>query len=113
MDAFLVTFYSDIGGPQLIDGMRMGLERLQSVPGLVMKTYLFSGENELGSLYMFCDRAAADAYLAGEAFRNFIERPFFSNVEIQRFGVLDELSAPLGTPMQDLSGNACPDTSMQ
>ena len=103
MHAFLVTFTSKVEGTSLLDPMRQGIPGLKQVPGLVMKTYLYTGPHELASLYMFTDHAAAQAYLNSETFQRFIKAPPFSNVGITHFDVVDDLSAELGTPTTPLA----------
>jgi len=106
MHAMLVTFRSDIPGPQLIEGLGTKLIELGNTPGLIMKTFVATGPNDLGGFYLFADEASAKAYQSGEFFQGFSTNPPVSDVEIRHFHVADDPSKLLGTPTVTLRAAA-------
>ena len=61
-----------------------------AVPGLVSKKWLANeGTNTYGGVYTFEDKAACDAYKAGEVFAAVAGNPNFVNATAKDFGILD------------------------
>jgi hypothetical protein len=61
------------------------------IPGLVSKLWIMEPEsNRAGGVYTWVDRAACEAYKAGEVFRAAIENPVLANLRSREFNVLEE-----------------------
>jgi hypothetical protein len=97
MHAIVITFTSSVDPDQLQTNMAEYADQLSSVPGLIAKTWLRDG-NTLGGSYLFRDRASADAYLAGPLIGGLQSAPTFSDFDIRRYDVIDELTARTWSP---------------
>jgi hypothetical protein len=63
-----------------------------SLPGLIAKAWLADpGENTYGGVYLWTDRAAAEAYAEGELLAGARRNPAFANF---RSSILDTLAGP-------------------
>ncbi len=97
MQAIMVTFISATP----VDVLRDRLERytvgLLSVPGLVMKSWIVD-DFVLGGFYLFDDQDTADGYLQREFCDTLMSDPCFSCFKINRYDVIDDLSAIAGCP---------------
>lgn len=63
-------------------------------PGLIRKTWLADGpEGRHGGIYVFTDKAAADASRETEAFRGMTANPHFAGLNIEEYAVLDAPTA--------------------
>lgn len=59
-----------------------------ALPGLLTKIWLRDpASNTYGGVYLFADRAAADAYAASELFKTVGAFPNFTNITVRDFGV--------------------------
>jgi Putative mono-oxygenase ydhR len=59
------------------------------IPGLVAKLWIVNREsNRAGGVYTWVDRAACEAYKAGELYRAAIENPTLANLRSREFDVL-------------------------
>lgn len=59
-------------------------------PGLIRKVWLTDGpDGRHGGVYLFADRAAADASRDTELFRGMTANPHFTDLHIDEFAVLD------------------------
>lgn len=62
-----------------------------SLPGLLAKIWLRDpSSNTYGGVYLFADRAAADAYAASDLFRTVGAFPHFANITVRGFAVDEE-----------------------
>ena len=73
------------------------------VPGLLWKIWLDgTDERRAGGVYMFADRASAEAYAAGPIVARLRDNPELSEVDVRIFGVRERMSgitrAPLPRP---------------
>ncbi|MGB1770944.1 MAG: YdhR family protein [Planctomycetota bacterium] len=61
-----------------------------AIPGLIAKVWLSDPDsNTYGGVYTFEDKAAFEAYQAGEVFAAVAGNPNFTNVTAKDFGILD------------------------
>lgn len=61
-----------------------------AIPGLIAKVWLSDPDsNTYGGVYTFEDKAAFEAYKAGEVFAAVASNPNFINVSAKDFGILD------------------------
>jgi len=66
---------------------------IAGVPGLVSKLWIVDEDRcRAGGAYLFTDRAAATAYLAGPIVARLTKNPAFRNVTVRLFHVLSEPS---------------------
>jgi quinol monooxygenase YgiN len=72
------------------------------LPGLIAKAWLGDpGENTYGGVYLWADRAAAEAYADGELLAAARQNPAFAGF---RSSILDTLVAPTALTTQGLTG---------
>jgi hypothetical protein len=63
---------------------------IAAVPGLLWKVWILDEEHRRGGgVYLFADRAAATAYLAGPIVAGLRKNPAIASVEIRVFDVLE------------------------
>jgi len=63
---------------------------IAGVPGLIWKIWIVDEERRRGGgVYLFADRAAADAYLAGPIISRLRANPAVAGVEVKLFDVFD------------------------
>ncbi len=75
-----------------------------SVPGLLWKIWLDgSEERRAGGIYLFADRAAAEAYVAGPIVARLRGNPDLSEVEVRLFEVRERMSAITNAPLPHLT----------
>jgi hypothetical protein len=74
------------------------------MPGLIAKAWLAEpGEDTYGGVYLWADRAAAEAYAEGELLARARRNPAFANF---RSSILDTLAAPTALTARALAGLA-------
>jgi Putative mono-oxygenase ydhR len=72
------------------------------LPGLIAKAWLADpGANTYGGVYLWADRAAAEAYADGELLAAARRNPAFANF---RSSILDTLAAPTALTTRALAG---------
>lgn len=91
MHAVMITFQSAVGLDTLAGPFADYGQGLQSVPGLLAKTWIQDGAT-LGGFHVFTSRAAAEGYLASAMVADLTANPAFSGFEVRHFGVLEELT---------------------
>ncbi len=91
MHATLITFQSSAALDTLVAPFTDYAHALESVPGLVAKTWLRDG-GTLGGFHLFTSRQAADRYLSSELVAGLTANPAFTEFQIQHYEVLVELS---------------------
>jgi hypothetical protein len=70
------------------------------VPGLLWKIWLDgSGERRAGGVYMFEDRASAEAYVAGPIVARLKSNPELSKVDVRVFDVRERMSEITRAPL--------------
>ena len=68
-------------------------EMIAQTPGLIWKAWIFNEEtNTAGGIYLFEDKAALEAYLQGPVMEGLRNSPAFSDITVNRFDVLSDLS---------------------
>ena len=78
-----------------------------SVPGLLWKIWLDgTDERRAGGIYMFADRAAAEAYAAGPIVARLRENPDLSEVDVRIFDVRQRMSEITRAPLPHLKAAA-------
>lgn len=97
MHAILITVRSSAMSDGLLGLFARHAEVLQTVPGLVMKTWLHDGER-LGGFYPFATRETAEEYLAGVFAAELGTHPAFADRSVRHFAVWSEVSHTTGTP---------------
>jgi hypothetical protein len=93
MHAVLITFTSAASLDQLAAPFEEYANALQSVPGLVMKTWIADGTT-LGGFHIFASPDAADSYLHSELLASVASNPAFTDF----VDVIGRLSAITGSP---------------
>jgi hypothetical protein len=74
------------------------------VPGLQWKIWLDGdAERMAGGIYLFEDRAAAEAYVAGPIVARMKANPDFSDVDVRVFDVRERMSAITRAPVPGLA----------
>ena len=75
---------------------------IASLPGLIAKAWLGDpGEDTYGGVYLWTDRAAAEAYADGELLEAARRNPAFAGF---RSSILDTLAAPTAVTTRGLAG---------
>lgn len=94
MHAVLITFHSAAQLDDLREPFAQYAEALHNgaVAGLISKTWLADGAT-VGGFHIFRDRAAADGYLGGMFAEAIGANAAFSDIRIEHFDVIEELSA--------------------
>ena len=60
------------------------------IPGLITKLWILDREsNRAGGVYTWVDRAACEAYKAGELYRAALENPALANLRSRQFDVIE------------------------
>jgi hypothetical protein len=68
-------------------------EAISGMPGLLWKAWVFNEEvGTAGGIYLFEDKDALDSYLNSSIVKGMKESPAFSEISVNRFEVLPELS---------------------
>jgi hypothetical protein len=74
-----------------------------AVPGLLWKIWLDrKEERRAGGIYLFIDRAAAEAYVAGPIVARMKANPDIGELELRRFDVRERMSAITRAPVPGL-----------
>lgn len=82
-------------------------EQFLQVPGLLWKIWLDGAEERLaGGVYMFADRASAEAYAAGPIVARLRDNPELSEVEVRVFDVRGRMSGITRAPLPRLKAAA-------
>ncbi len=69
-------------------------------PGLISKVWLAAGpDGRHGGVYLFTDRAAADASRETEVFRSLAANPAFADLRVEEYAVLDAPTAVTAAPV--------------
>lgn len=97
MHAVLITFTSAASLDQLAAPFEEYANALQSVRGLIMKTWI-ADATTLGGFHIFASPQDADGYLQSELLATVASNPTFTNFAVTRFDVIDGLSAITGSP---------------
>jgi Putative mono-oxygenase ydhR len=64
------------------------------LPGLMTKVWIMDRDsNRAGGVYTWADRAACEAYQAGELYRAALENPALANLRSRQFDVLEAATA--------------------
>ena len=103
MHAVLITFTSAAGLGDLEEPFRDYAVGLRSVPGLVTKTWIRSGDT-LGGFHVFSSKGDAERYLASDMVAGLTSNDAFSGFEISHYDVLEEFSRITGTPSVAIAG---------
>lgn len=68
-------------------------EAIAQVPGLIWKAWIFNeSTNTAGGIYLFEDKAALEDYLESPIMEGLRNSPAFSDITVNRFDVLADLS---------------------
>jgi len=102
MHAVLITFDSSASLDELAQPFKEYAEALCEVPGLISKTWISDGAGRLGGFHVFRHRSNADTYLGGDLAAGLVGNPAFTDFQIDRFEVVEELSVTTGTPTAEL-----------
>ena len=92
MHAVLITFHSDVSLDDVWEPFLAAAPVIRDVPGLISKSWLRDGAT-WGGFYLFTDAGAAQAYLDGEIISETKAMPVFSSFRIERYDVIEEMSA--------------------
>ena len=78
--------------------------------GLTAKIWLHDARTgTYGGAYLFSDQEAADASRATDLFRGMESNPAFTDVSVQEYGVIEDLTAITGSLVLDLpNGTSAP-----
>jgi hypothetical protein len=95
MHGVLITFTSSLASEAVAQPFHDYAIELQSVPGLLQKVWLQS-DTTRGGFHVFTSGAAADTYLDSALVAGLMNTPGFSDFAVQRFDVLEDLSAMTG-----------------
>ena len=75
------------------------------LPGLLAKIWLRDApSNTYGGVYLFADRAAADAYAASDLFRSVGAFPHFSKITVRDFAVDEDTTRRTQQGLEVLAG---------
>jgi hypothetical protein len=91
----------DISAPldTLQDAFTEFAHALKVREGLVMKTWIVQEDSSVGGFYIFADRVSAESYIEEMLAPTVEAHPATSNMRLQHFGVLSELSELTGSPV--------------
>ena len=91
MHVLIINFNLDgIDHDQYSEGCDGLGETFAGIPGLIAKVWLSDPEsNTYGGVYTFEDKAAFEAYKAGEIFAAVAGNPNFANVTARDFAILE------------------------
>ncbi len=98
MHSMLVLIDTSAGLADLHDAFTEFAHALKTREGLVMKTWIANEDSSVGGFYIFADRETADRYLEEMLAPTVEAHPSLSNMRIQHFSVLPELSELTGSP---------------
>lgn len=79
---------------------------IAGVDGLVWKLFVVEGSNEAGGVYLFRDRSAAEAYLAGPIIEGLRSHPAVRGIAVRIYDLLEDATAVTAghVPVACLSG---------
>lgn len=95
MHGVMITFRSSAPASDLVRPFEDYARALQSIPGLVSKTWIHA-DSTFGGFHVFADRSAAEHYLASDLAAGLMATSGFTDFEVRHFDVLDDLSAMTG-----------------
>ena len=99
MHSMLVLIDTSATLADLQDAFTEFAHALKAREGLVMKTWITQGDYSVGGFYIFSDRETADHYLEAMLTPTVEAHPALSNMRVQHFGVVVELSELTGSPV--------------
>jgi hypothetical protein len=104
----LVTFDLDgIDAEQNRPAAEAMAPKFAAWPGLVSKLWIADDTfRTLGGVYLFTDRAAADASRRSDEYLAVAANPHFANLRVEEFAVLDDLTAVTGGPLAETAGRS-------
>ena len=80
---------------------------IADTPGLQWKVWLMNeAENEAGGIYLFDNKAAAQAYMGGPIVAALKSSPVVSNISVKLFDVLEQHSAITRAPLNPTFASA-------
>jgi len=79
---------------EFIEANREFAEAMAAVPGLLAKVWLTGseGEGHYGGLYLWRDRGAYEAFLAGELWAEVLSDPSMLDVQAADYSVMEDLT---------------------
>ena len=95
MHAVLITFDSAASLDDLAAPFAAYAAAVRETPGLASKVWLNDGAT-CGGFHVFSDRTSAERYLASDLFAGIRTNPAFTQLRIEHFNVLDDLTAVTG-----------------
>lgn len=98
MHSMLVLIDTSTALADLQDAFTEFAHALKAREGMVMKTWITHDNSSVGGFYIFADRETADRYLEEMLAPTVEGHPALSNMRVQHFGVLAELSELTGSP---------------
>ncbi len=95
MHVQVVTYrVEDVTDADFVEANKDFAEAMAAVPGLLAKVWLKGpeGEGRYGGLYLWRDREASDAFLAGELWAEVLNDPAMLDVQAADYSVMEELT---------------------
>ena len=95
MHVQVVTYRVEgVSDPDFIEANRAFAEAMAAVPGLLAKVWLRGpdGEGRYGGLYLWRDREAYEAFLAGELWAEVVNDPSMLDVQAADYSVMEDLT---------------------
>ena len=95
MHVQVVTYRVEgVSDPDFIEANRAFAEAMAAVPGLLAKVWLRGpdGEGRYGGLYLWRDREAYEAFLAGELWAEVVNDPSMLDVQAADYRVMEYLT---------------------
>ncbi len=95
MHVQVVTYrVEDVTDADFVEANKDFAEAMAAVPGLLAKVWLKGpeGEGRYGGLYLWRDREAYDAFLAGELWAEVLNDPAMLDVQAADYSVMEELT---------------------
>ena len=95
MHVQVVTYrVEDVTDADFVEANKDFAEAMAAVPGLLAKVWLKGpeGEGRYGGLYLWRDREAYDAFLAGELWAEVLNDPSMLDVQAADYSVMEELT---------------------
>lgn len=96
MHGILITFSTATPTIDLKDPFTEFANELEKIDGFISKAWLQESASVVGGFYLFRDPESADAYLASDMVAGLQGNAAFSDFQVRRFDILDELSAITG-----------------
>ena len=73
--------------------------QIAEVPGLRWKVWINEGDHIAGGIYLFDDQSSLDAYVAGPIVAGIQSNPAFSEIRVEQYDVLEELTVITRGPL--------------